>query len=310
MRFSKAIDELKLYITHLPRYISDYRNRKKVNKKRKEYTRVILETKDEVIKALPDVSECLDFIEKNNTITYFNSEFESGRDLFCTKVYTDEHNGMKYVIENSKKLYYPDSFSDRHISYCYQSILIEQDRRSPHLYLDDGEDLRNVILFDCGCAEGSLTFSHIDEIAHSYMFEGNNEWIAPLRATFEPWKDKVTVVNGFLGVEQGQISLCRFIQDLINNGEIDCLHDEVFIKMDVEGAEPDLLKDISSVLNRINHVRLAVCAYHRHGDEERIIGAIPPGFSYRVRDGYMLFYEYEDTLIFPYFRHGVIRIER
>lgn len=310
MGHNNPLHEAKLYITNLPKYLNDYRERQKINKKRAEYTREIINAKESVLETLPDAADCLACIEKYNTITYFNSEFEKNRDLFSTPVYTDEKSGLKYVLENNKRLYYPADFSNRHISYCYQSILIEQNTKSPHLYLDEGEDLRNVILFDCGSAEGSLTFSHIEELRHAYLFEGDGHWINALNATFEPWKDKVTVENGFLGVQEGQISLKQYITDLIEQGELDCAKDEVFIKMDVESAEPDLLSDIASLLERFSSIRLAVCVYHKHDDERKVIEAIPSGFKYRARDGYMLFYEYEDSLIFPYFRHGVLRIER
>ena len=305
-----AINEAALYFCRFPKYIKEYIDRKKVLNKANKYRGQILDEKDAILDVLPDALPAIKFIEKQDTITVYNAEFERISPLSDIKVIYDIEKALKFVEVDNKRLYYSNSYSNRHIAYTYQCVWYEQSVQSPHRYLDDGEDLRSAVLFDCGSAEGNLSFTHIEEINHAYLFEGDNSWIKPLNATFEPWKDKTTIVNNFLGKAEGQLSLREYIEELIESGELDCEHDRVFIKMDVEGAEPELIDDISPLLKIFRDIRLAVCVYHHKDDEAKVISSIPEGFTYRVRPGYMFYYHYEAEPVFPYFRHGLIRIER
>lgn len=42
-----------------------------------------------------------------------------------------------------------------------------------------------------------------------------------------------------------------------------------FIKMDIEGAEVSALIGADKVFKNSKDIRCAICAYHRHGDEEK-----------------------------------------
>jgi len=39
----------------------------------------------------------------------------------------------------------------------------------------------------------------IEKVSKIILFETNVNWVEALNATFEPWKDKVTIVNKFVG---------------------------------------------------------------------------------------------------------------
>ena len=310
MTLKVLMRELKIYLLNLPAYTRNLFERKKVNKKNKLYRDKIIEEREAILRELPDASGILDKIAANNMVTVFNAGFEDSPVPVGNDIEFDKDLRLKYVPVNGKKLYYPEEYSDRHLRCCFRSVWIEQHPESPHLYLDEGEDLKDTVLFDCGSAEGNLPFMHIEELKHAYLFEGDGSWIRPLNATFAGWKDKVTIVNGFLGSGDGMISLGKYIEKLIDDGYIDPVTDKVFIKMDVEGFEPDLMKDISSVIKRFSDIRIAVCVYHKHDDERKVIDLIPDGFTYRTRPGYMFFSSYEPEIRFPYFRHGLLRIER
>ena len=301
--------ELKLYLRYCPRYVRAFLGRQYRYHKASKYRKQILEDKERILEVLADAETPLKYIENSKKITTYNADFENKCNPFNTPVYFDEDLNLRYVFADGKKLYYPVDYSKRHIQYWFNSVSWEQDINSPHLYLDSSEELNDTILFDCGSAEGNLPVMNIERLKHAYLFEGDNAWIKPLEATFAPWKDKITIVNRFLGSEKGMLSLGQYIENLLNEGTLSG-EEKIFIKMDVEGYEPDLMRDISPVLEKLKNVQLAVCVYHKHDEEAEVINCIHDGFGYRTRPGYMVFYSYEDEIKFPYFRHGVIRIER
>ncbi len=57
----------------------------------------------------------------------------------------------------------------------------------------------NDILSDIGAAEGNFSLSVIDKVQHVYLFETDNDWIEALEKTFEPWKEKVSIIHKFVG---------------------------------------------------------------------------------------------------------------
>lgn len=88
--------------------------------------------------------------------------------------------------------------------------------------------------------------------------------------------------------------------DSVVQGKLD------FLKMDVEGAEPDTLEGGCNTL-RNNHVKCAICSYHKSGDEEQIKEILHSyGYSTSVSNGYMVFYH--DVEIFSKLdlRRGVV----
>ena len=72
--------------------------------------------------------------------------------------------------------------------------MIEQDQRSAHHYFNNNKDVTGKVFVDVGCAEGYSSLEIIEEAKHVYLFEQNESWLEAIRATFEPWKDKVTIV--------------------------------------------------------------------------------------------------------------------
>ena len=75
---------------------------------------------------------------------------------------------------------------------------MEQDHRSPHRYFDHIEEFKDKVLLDVGAAEGILSLMAIEQVKHVYLFECSEDWIDALNKTFEPWKDKVTIIKKFV----------------------------------------------------------------------------------------------------------------
>lgn len=168
----------------------------------------------------------------------------------------------------------------------YAYLCYEQSETSAHKYFDDDFDIHtNDIIADIGCAEALITLDYIDIIEHAYLFECNENRIEALKKTFEPWKNKVTIVNKFVGEKDinDVISLDTFFKDK----QID------LIKMDIEGNEIKALLGAQNLIKGDKPLKFAVCAYHEHDDEDNITKS--PG---------KLFTGCSEI---PYFNTGVIR---
>lgn len=86
------------------------------------------------------------------------------------EVNVDNTNGLPYVSHNGKKLYFKrDMLASAEA--VYRGLLIEQDKRSAHRYVDSYEELKGKTLLDIGAAEAIFTLDTIEYIDHAYLFE-------------------------------------------------------------------------------------------------------------------------------------------
>ena len=316
---SKAIqllEEINVYVSTIKGVVRDTLSVRKNSAYLAKLRNDILSHEVELVKDHPDLEETISYIKKTSAISAFNSPFEKKYGEMNVVPFFDEEKRLKCVIHKNKKLYYPRMMRKTMINMLYRSVCLEQDIDSPHRYLDMDENLNDYILFDCGCAEANFSLEVIDQVKKAYLFEGDDQWIRPLKATFSSWKDKVRIVRKYVG-ESGEnmISLRRFMERLAEKGEIDFDKDNIFIKMDIEGFEPVVMNDILPMLREIKHLKMAVCLYHRAEHEKVIRQILPKEYVGRVRDGYMLFISEKDLPgnkkpEYPYFRHGIMRIER
>lgn len=205
------------------------------------------------------------------------------------------------MIDNNKRLYFKKSLSINQIKKIYSALLLEQDEKSPHKYLsEDFFVLCNDIVADIGAAEGSFSLKIVEKAKHVYLFESDPELVEALQATFEPWKNKVSIVNKYVAnKEEGRfITLDSFFK----NKDI-----PDFIKIDVEGAERELLEGCVEILTNKKPIKIAIAAYHRHDDEKVLASElIKHDFKINYSKGYILSI-WDNILKEPYFRRGLIK---
>lgn len=224
----------------------------------------------------------------------------------------DKKKKLPFVIHKDKKLYFPkrftiDSATDLYTYFIEVENLLGNGGRlekSPHQYTTDSFYIQNDdIVLDIGTAEGLFLLDAVDKIKKGYIFESDKSWIEALTATFEPYSDKVIIIN-------------KLASDKDSEDEITidtCLKNEfgnIFIKMDTEGYENIVLSGAKNVLNRGEDIRVACCTYHKQGDA-KIIENIFNGLNYKYEysNGYMLYLE-DEELKPPYFRKGLIRARK
>lgn len=247
---------------------------------------------------------------KRNAVQYLK---EHDARMFCydfpekylkndVKIFFDKHEQMNYVLHDGKRLYLPEKFPNETIMrQYYNSLLMEQDVQSPHLYQSDRVSVREGdVLLDVGAAEGFFALSVIDKISYAYLVEADGEWERALKATFKPYMDKVKIISKYASDTTGENEIT--IDSMINGGRLD------FIKMDIEGAERNALVGAVNTLKTYN-LKCAICTYHNDNDYDDI-AAFFDSMDYRheTSEGYILcggMWEKDNRKID--FRKGVIR---
>jgi predicted RNA methylase len=178
---------------------------------------------------------------------------------------------------------------------------MEQDIESPHRYITNDFFVKdNDVVADIGAAEGTFALSAVKRAGKIYLFESDMEWVEPLEATFAPWKEKVEIINKFVSDKNDEqnITLDYFFENKVGIN---------FLKVDVEGAETDLLKGCEKVLSVNKSLKLAICTYHKQNDESTISKSLKNlGFEVSYSKGYMIYMK-DKELRPPYFRRGLIR---
>ena len=173
-------------------------------------------------------------------------------------------------------------------------------RKSPHSYVTDTFKVESGdIVLDVGSEEGLFALDNIELAANVYVFESLKCWSCPLMATFGPFKDQVRIINKYVGSKLSRTSTT--LSDVL---KCEDEHSTYFIKMDIEGAERDVLQASEDFL-RNHRIKLACAAYHRQDDADYLRGILEGmGFTVHFSDGYMI--PQVNDFIYPYFRRGII----
>lgn len=219
------------------------------------------------------------------------------------EVWVDDNNGFKYVVHEGKRLFFRKNWSCDRIQRAYRDLCMEQDVESPHRYLSesfqvDGE----TVLADFGAAEGNFALSVVEKVKKIYLFECDPQWVEALRHTFAPWSHKVEIIE-------------RMVSD--SNEGMQCTGDAFFkdreinfLKIDVDGGEQRLLKGFQHILQHRQPLRLALCTYHKHDDEQAFTDLLRTyGFRVEPSKGFMIFH-YDKSIRAPYLRRALIRAHK
>jgi hypothetical protein len=215
-------------------------------------------------------------------------------------VFKDAANGLFYVLQNGRKLYYSRKYNTvEAVQESYNSLVVEQHPNSPHLYLKQGfEVAEGDFVMDIGAAEGNFSLDVVETAGKIIIVEAEEHWIEALKATFEPWKDKVEIIHKY--ISDTNDSRCATLKSLVGETPVD------FLKLDVEGAEMSILNSSAELLRRKQIRKLAVCTYHKKKDEH-LFGQLLKGYGYDFSQtpGVMLFVYGQLTP--PYFRKVLIQ---
>lgn len=247
--------------------------------------------------------EVLKYLE-NNKVRIFPYNFHDNYSPDRIEVRYDRENGMRYVLQEGKRLYFKKRWNDKKIKSAYCELIREQDINSPHRYLTDSFTIgKNDVLADIGAAEGNFSLSVIEEVRKVYIFEYDREWIEALRATFAPWSEKVEIIDKFVS-DQNDDTHIRF------DTFFETKKDITFLKIDVDGAESVVLNSCNAVFDTGESFKIALCTYHKNNDEKDFTILLKDfGFGITPSKGYMINY-YDKKMKAPYLRRGLIRAVR
>lgn len=248
-----------------------------------------------------ETETALSFLEKQS-LSNFYGDFQKKYCADEIEVYLDSNNGLRYVIEANKRLYFKKSQNKRTIQLIYNQLRIEQDPESPHCYIDELFSInKQTVLSDVGCAEGYFSFQHINNLKNVYLFERDPEWIEALEATFKPWNDKVEIIRKFVSNQttDNEVKLDAFFNDKSDRPS--------FYKIDVEGAEASVLDGMKDLLQK-PPLQIALCTYHKAEDLDKFTRFFAKNeFNVYPNPGLMIFMNDLQNLQPPYFRTGLIK---
>ncbi|GHT73797.1 hypothetical protein AGMMS50262_05520 [Bacteroidia bacterium] len=293
--------------TYIHTYIK--KERKTSQTKIAEKVILFLETEKRKNGIDKDKQNILDFLKKHKNKMSAKKYYELIYPYNYTKkyntdkypIYRDENN--YYIIHNNHKLFFSSEYDEGRVRLWYKMMLMEQDVDSPHKYESEGyEVLEGDIIAEVGTAEGMWTLSSIEKVKKAYLFERDEKWCIALRKTFEPFKDKVVIINKFVSDISNDNSTS--IDNFLNGTELN------FIKADIDGNEIKLVKGAKDTMNNNNNLRLCLCTYHWQNDADELENYLKEN-SYQTEfsRGYMI-YSSDGQYIPPYLRHGIIRAKK
>lgn len=249
-----------------------------------------------------EIEEAINYIKKNGANVFPYSFVKKYNDFSKIKVYYDPESDLNYTYHNNHKLYFQKGMGISGVQFLYTALLREQDPESAHYYLHKSFCFNEEdTILDIGAAEGIFALTYIDKVKFIYLFEPNKDWIKPLQKTFEPWKNKVKIINKYVTNidDKDHISIDSLIND------IDSEH--LFLKMDVEGFERSILNGAKKTLTSKNlNINASICTYHNQEDFLELSEIMANnGFNLSESKGYMLFTP-DEKLEPPYFRKGML----
>jgi predicted RNA methylase len=240
----------------------------------------------------------------NNPVRIFPYTFHDNYSAEKIEVFFDTEKGMRYVLQDGKRLYFKKRWREKRIKRAYSDLLREQDMNSPHRYLTESFTIdKDDILADIGAAEGNFSLAVIEKVKKIYIFEYDREWVEALRATFAPWSEKVEIINKYVSDinDESHIRLDTFYE---------MKNDLTFLKIDVDGAEAIVLNSCNEIFKSGNSFKVALCTYHKNNDENDFTSLFSGhGFNVTPSSGYMIHY-YDKKMKAPYLRRGLIRAVR
>lgn len=250
-----------------------------------------------------EVREVLSWLE-SNPIEIFPYPFRHNYNCEMVEVLHDRVKNMPYVLLEGKRLYFKKRWRAGRVARGFSELMREQDPASPHRYLTEEFNLdKNDVIADIGAAEANFSLSAVEKVKKIFIFEYDREWAEALRNTFEPWKERVEIINKKVADfdDEEHIRFDTFFS----------MHPEIsFLKIDVDGAERHVLRSCEPVFKSGVPLKIALCTYHQADDENEFTALLKNhGFDVVPSNGYMIHY-YDKQIQAPYLRRGLIRAVR
>lgn len=258
-----------------------YREDKFLEQVRREYLKYLIlndaDTQNNI-----DYRESLAYIKKNGVST-FCSESINYKIYDEQDVHYDSEKQLYWVYYREKRLYLKRSINTvKAVLEVMNMLAAEQEESSPHCYMNESFQVsEGDIVFDVGCAEGNFALSIVDSAQKVYMFEADEEWIEALRYTFEAYRDKICIIPKYVSNEN--TAECITIDAFCEENGIERID---FMKMDVEGAEPDVLQGAEKLIKDGKIKKIAACTYHNADDEQKIRQLLK-NYDCQVTPGFM-----------------------
>lgn len=248
-----------------------------------------------------EVQEIIKYLSFNPMKVFNHSYVEAYKDMEV-EISFDEEAGLYYVIHQGRRLYMAKHLdTERKVAKYYRGICMEQDKLSPHKYLDETFQIKeNSVVVDVGVAEGNFSLEIIEKASKVYIIEADKDWIEALQYTFADFKDKVVIINAFVSdyTAYGTFKLDDLVHEPVD-----------FIKMDIEGSEIEAFKGAVELINKSNNLKCAICTYHNDNDDIVLKKlAEEYGMSYSFTPRYMFYpVGIKQLFISPVLRKGIIR---
>lgn len=219
---------------------------------------------------------------KKHDLDMFNGQITHSYDWSIFDVLKDEKNGLLFSYWKGKKLYLKADFKDEKSAQQYLcSLCREQDEKSPHSYhIEKMNFSGEEVVIDCGAAEGFFSLQIIDRVKKIYLVEADKEWVEALKCTFYPYRDKVEIVEKYIGdcMDENMITIDEINKD----------RDVGIIKMDIEGAERLAISGGEKTFLEQTPLCVIICTYHRSEDYHEFVQYFKQrGYDISVTDGYM-----------------------
>jgi hypothetical protein len=256
--------------------------------------------------------EEIDFLKEQNKVVVF--PYRRIKQIGDVNSGYDSVKNLPYVIHKNRRLYFARSISQKKASMIYQNFIENENilgggytEKAPHQYQSESFHVKSSdILLDVGCAEALFALDVIDKVRKIILFESDSVWFEPLKATFEKemQEGKVVLIEKNAGGEKTSNSVT--IASVLQNEE----YDSLFIKMDIEGNETDVIKSCTDLMKSDKDIRFSCCTYHRPNDADILKSIFESnGYQTTFSDGYMLFL-FDKHIRYPFFRKGIIRASK
>ncbi|WP_026890983.1 FkbM family methyltransferase [Lacrimispora aerotolerans] len=214
---------------------------------------ILFRYEDSEEKEIQDIVKYL----KYHQLQLFNYPFVEKYNTEDSHIEYDQDKKLYYALYCDKKMYFPRSFQDeKSVREYFRLVCIHQDTDSPHRYLTDKFNVPdNAVVVDGGVAEGDFALSIIDRVKKIYLFEPDGEWVKALKHTFEPYKEKIVIINKCLSnYIKGDTTT---LDEILDGSNVD------FIKMDIEGEEYYAMQGALKSITATENLRVVVCTYHQ-----------------------------------------------